>query len=70
MSQMYGVSSTLHFWYTCAFLFGLLVFSIPVGMMGAKVSVKCSLALAVGLTLTGTWLKVFINYSFYFSFAG
>lgn len=67
---MYGVSTSLTFWYSSAFLLGSLVFSIPGGIFGAKLSMKNTLALAVGLNLLGTWLKVFINTSFYFSLLG
>ena len=70
ISQMYGVTPTLYYWYNTAFLLGSLVFSIPGGIIGAKISLKKTLGVAVVLTLTGTWLKVLINHSFYFSLVG
>lgn len=71
LAQIYAVpQSLIFFWYNSAFILSSMVFAFPAGLIGTKFSQKCSLGLAVGLTTLGTWLKVLINYSFYYSLVG
>lgn len=69
-TQLYGASLDLSFCYSSAFLISPVIFTIPAGIFISNKSIKLTLALATGITLLGSWLKVLINTSFYFALLG
>lgn len=70
MKQLYGVSMTLNFWLSSAFLIVPLLFSVLGGVIASKLSIKLTLGLGLIFIIVGTWLKALINYSFLCTFIG
>ena len=68
--HLYGVSLSLSFFYSSAFLISPIVFSLPAGILTSNKTIKMTLVIGTGITLLGSWLKVLINSSFYFSLIG
>ena len=70
ISQLYGVSLTMNFWYSSAFFVCPLILFFPAGIFASTYSVKSTLLFGLCLALAGSWLKCLINTSYFFNFAG